>query len=345
MTEDVSPDRLRPRPTGGGAAGGRTVPLLLVGGGLLLAAAALRPGGGVLGTPGDPVVGSTGLVVLLALGWAGLVGRFAARFRAEVRSLTGPTPRAERLREAAVLLVAGAAALVPLLALLLHSRVREPAGPEERRPGIPPEAAPTEPPQDGPPADDGNLLAPLLYVLVVVLAVLLLVALVRMLLRRYRVPWRVRALPGVVIGGVPGEDALAAAVATGRRSLHGADARAAVIACYAAMEGSLAASGLERRVSDNPAELLERAVADDRVDRAPAYALTELFREARYSSHPMDDGHVRRARAALDAIAARLAAAGEQSAAGDPAAAGEPAASDRTGRPAPDRTAAPRSHR
>ncbi|MFB7470968.1 DUF4129 domain-containing protein [Kitasatospora sp. NPDC056184] len=333
MAENVSPDRLRHRPTGGGAAGGRTVPLLLVGGGLLLAAAALRPGGGVLGTPGDPVVGSTGLVVLIALGWAGLVGWFAARFREEVRSLAGPTPWAERLREAAVLLLAGATALVPLLALLLHSRVRKPDGPEERRGVPPPEAAPTEPPQVGPPADDGNLLAPLLYVLAVLAAVLLLAALVRMLLTRYRVPWRVRSLPGVVIGGAAEDDALAAAVATGRRSLHGADARAAVIACYAAMEASLAASGLERQVSDNPAELLERAVADDRVDRASAYALTELFREARYSSHPMDDGHVRRARAALDAIAARLAAAGE------------PSAADRAGQTASDRVAAPRSHR
>ncbi|WP_380284609.1 DUF4129 domain-containing protein [Kitasatospora purpeofusca] len=332
MTEDVSPEGLRRRRAGGGSADGRTVPLLLIGGGLLVAAAALRPEGGLLGTLGAPTVGSTGLVVLIALGWAGLVGWFASRLREEVRSLVGPTPWAERLREAAVLLLGAVAVLVPALVLVLHSRVRKPDGPAEPKVKPPLEPAPTQPPEDSPPVDDGNLLALLLYGLAAVVALLLAAALVRMLLVRYRARRRARSLPGVVIGRGREDDALAAAVATGLRSLHGADARAAVIACYAAMEASLAESGMERQVSDNPAELLERAVADDRVDRAPAYALTELFREARYSSHPMDDGHVRRARAALDTIAARLAEAD-----------GQPA--DGAGRPASDRAAAPRSHR
>ncbi|MFE2176942.1 DUF4129 domain-containing protein [Kitasatospora sp. NPDC059462] len=327
MTENVSPDGARRRRAGGGAATGRTVPLLLIGGGLLLAAAALRPDGGLLGTPGDPPVAGLGYVGLIALGWAGIVGRFAARFREEVRPLVGPTPRAERLREAAVVLLGGAAVLVPVLMFVLHSRTR-PEREEREVVEVPlPEITRSPPPEenDGP-ADGTPLLALLLYGLAAVLVVLLVVSLVRLLRGLYRTRRRPRPLPAVD-GVASEEDVLAAAVATGLRSLHGADARAAVIACYAAMEGSLAASGLERRIGDSPAELLERAVADDRVDRAPAYALTELFREARFSSHPMDDGHVRRARAALDTIAARLAAAG-----------GEQPAADRHAAP-------PRSHR
>ncbi|MFF8768658.1 DUF4129 domain-containing protein [Kitasatospora sp. NPDC015120] len=326
MTENVSPDGARRRRDGGGAATGRTVPLLLAGGGLLLAAAALRPDGGLLGTPGDPPVGALGFVGLLALGWAGTVGRFAARFREEVRPLVGPTPRAERLREAVVVLLGGAAVLVPVLMFVLHGRTRSEEETRGRELEPLPEITRSPPPEENEGPGDGTpLVALLLYGLVAVLAVLLVVSLVRLLRGLGRSRRRSRPLPAV--GGVaPEEDVLAAAVATGLRSLHGADARAAVIACYAAMEGSLAASGLERRIGDSPAELLERAVADDRVDRAPAHVLTELFREARFSSHPMDDGHVRRARAALDAIAARLAAAGG-------------------GQPAAGRHAAPRSHR
>lgn len=92
-------------PSGTHGQWGRPVGVLLVVGGLLTAAAALRPEGGLLGTAASGPVGSVGFVVLLGLGWAALVGRFAVRFREEVRNLDGPTPRAERLRAAAMLLL------------------------------------------------------------------------------------------------------------------------------------------------------------------------------------------------------------------------------------------------
>ncbi|MEE4543782.1 DUF4129 domain-containing protein [Streptomyces sp. V4-01] len=102
---------------------------------------------------------------------------------------------------------------------------------------------------------------------------------------------------------------LAQAVDSGRRALlAGDDPRAAVIACYAAMEESLAASGVVRRASDSPQDLLERAVAKGLPAGDAAADLTALFREARYSRHPMDAGHRERAQAALTAIADRLEA-------------------------------------
>jgi hypothetical protein len=102
------------------------------------------------------------------------------------------------------------------------------------------------------------------------------------------------------------EDALAEAVDSGRVALHGTDARAAVIACYSAMESSLAESGVDRLPSDSPSDLLERAAARGIVHGGAAGTLTALFREARYSSHPMDDSHLHQAAEALDAIAAQL---------------------------------------
>jgi hypothetical protein len=106
-------------------------------------------------------------------------------------------------------------------------------------------------------------------------------------------------------------------VDSGRRALRdGADARAAVIACYAAMEQSLAASGIARRASDSPQDLLERAATGGRLTGPSAAALTALFREARYSTHPMDDSHRDRAADALAEIAAQLAPQASETATG-----------------------------
>jgi hypothetical protein len=118
---------------------------------------------------------------------------------------------------------------------------------------------------------------------------------------------------GVVDGG--DEEALAEAVNAGQQALaDDRDARAAIIACYAAMEASLAESGVSRMKADTPAELLERAVEAGLVPEEAARGLTDLFREARYSTHPMSEHQRDRAAAALDAIAAHLAAAASETA-------------------------------
>lgn len=298
------------RPSGTRGRWGRPAGVLLVSGGLLTAAAALRPAGGLLGTAASGPVGGLGFAVLLGLGWAGLVGRFAVRLREEVRHLDGPTPRAERLREAAVLLLPLAAVAVPILLVVLQ--VRASSGPTAL-PGPPvptvmPQAEPRTPsagPQVGP--EVGVLTVVLLVLLVLAATAALVLGAVALFRLRRRRDRQAPALLPAVAASVSPEDALAEAVASGRRALGGTDARAAVIACYAAMEGSLAASGLPRHASESPTELLRRALSDERIDAPAARELTALFREARFSTHPMDDGQVRRARTALDAIAARLA--------------------------------------
>jgi hypothetical protein len=83
--------------------------------------------------------------------------------------------------------------------------------------------------------------------------------------------------------------------------------RAAIIACYRSMQGSLAAVGVERTVADTPEELLERATRSGLVLPEAAARLTELFREARFSLHPMSEVQRERAAAALALLRDALA--------------------------------------
>jgi hypothetical protein len=102
------------------------------------------------------------------------------------------------------------------------------------------------------------------------------------------------------------------AVESGRSVLRTVeDARAAIIACYVAMEDRLAERGAARAVADTPDELLARATSSGIVRGRAAGRLTALFYKARFSSHPLDDGERAAAGQALDELAAALAEAGE----------------------------------
>jgi len=110
--------------------------------------------------------------------------------------------------------------------------------------------------------------------------------------------------------GVIVEDSqdLREAVESGRSALQALDdARAAIIACYLAMETHLAERGTARAVADTPDELLARASATGLVRGTAATRLTALFYEARFSSHPLTRHHRDAAAQALDELAAELA--------------------------------------
>jgi hypothetical protein len=122
--------------------------------------------------------------------------------------------------------------------------------------------------------------------------------------RRLRPPIALRA--GEVIAEDP--EQLREAVESGRSALRTVDdARAAIIACYLAMETTLAERGTARGVAGTPGELLTRATEAGLVRGTAAGQLTALFYEARFSSHPL--GHRQRdaAERALDELAADLA--------------------------------------
>ena len=98
------------------------------------------------------------------------------------------------------------------------------------------------------------------------------------------------------------------AVESGRSALRTVDdARAAIIACYVAMENSLAERGAARAIADTPDELLARARQSGIVRGTAAARLTALFYEARFSSHPLDHRQRDAAEQALDELAAALA--------------------------------------
>jgi hypothetical protein len=107
-----------------------------------------------------------------------------------------------------------------------------------------------------------------------------------------------------------GTEELREAVESGRAALAEiSDARAAIIACYVAMERSLGERGTRRTAADTPDELLARAVAAGTVAGPAASRLTALFYEARFSTHPVAAGQRAAASAALDELADELAAA------------------------------------
>jgi len=84
------------------------------------------------------------------------------------------------------------------------------------------------------------------------------------------------------------------------------DPRAAIIACYAAMERGFAAAGSAPAEADTPAEVLARA-ADAGIIRSSSPAvLTSLFRRARYSAEPMTSADSGAAASALAQMRADL---------------------------------------
>jgi hypothetical protein len=103
------------------------------------------------------------------------------------------------------------------------------------------------------------------------------------------------------------ESDLREAVESGRSALRQFDdARAAIIACYVAMEQSLDRAGAAGAVADTPYELLVRAADQGLVHGDAAARLTALFYEARFSTHPMPFTKRDEAQRALGDLAASL---------------------------------------
>jgi antitoxin (DNA-binding transcriptional repressor) of toxin-antitoxin stability system len=102
--------------------------------------------------------------------------------------------------------------------------------------------------------------------------------------------------------------ALLDSLAAGSEALTaGGEPRAAIIACYAAMERGFAAAGSAPAVADTPAEVLARATRAGLVRAEPAETLTGLFRRARYSTQPMTSTDSRVAADALTELRTDLA--------------------------------------
>jgi hypothetical protein len=155
----------------------------------------------------------------------------------------------------------------------------------------------------------GGILTALLVIAIVAAIVICVIVLRR---------WTGYAVKTVLEPEDDDEEKLREAVESGRAALRELDdARAAIIACYLAMERSLASAGAARTVAETPDELLARAAGAGLVRGEAARRLTVLFYEARFSSHPLPASSKTEAQRALSELAASL---------GTPAAAGPAAA-------------------
>ena len=156
-------------------------------------------------------------------------------------------------------------------------------------------------------------LRPILYALLILALLGLLVFSVWLARRARRA-----SLPAAVPDDITEDPAeLLEAVASGRAAMASLDdARAAIIACYAAMEAHLAGRGAARGAADTPDELLRRAIDQGIVlgrtggsgsHDSAARRLTTLFYEARFSTHELSRDAREAALAALDDLTAELA--------------------------------------
>jgi Domain of unknown function (DUF4129) len=201
------------------------------------------------------------------------------------------------------------AALIAIpVSLLASARLRGHIRPPRPLPGssVPPRLRPTVSARPQPPAALHLPVAEVFYALLSLALAAAIVACVVLLRRRLR---HAGELPPEASLAEAGQDraGLREAVASGRRALAQLDdARAAVIACYLAMEGSLAAAGATRTEADTPGEFLARAAADGVVRGSAAGQLTGLFYEARFSAHEMTAGQRTAAEGALRQLAADL---------------------------------------
>ena len=138
------------------------------------------------------------------------------------------------------------------------------------------------------------------------IAALLVAAVVALAVRAFR-QRGVQALPEYEPPAEEYGDRLQDAILGGQRALLELDdARAAIIACYVAMEESLAHAGTARSVAETPDELLAKAAGQLLISATAASRLTSLFYEARFSTHPLDNSQKEAAEKALSELAAEL---------------------------------------
>jgi hypothetical protein len=166
--------------------------------------------------------------------------------------------------------------------------------------------APSPPPSAHATRGGGGVDVTLVLYALLIAAIVIAAAITVVLIRR-----RAPAASWAEVGELEDEEpdaALRRAVASGQAALADIDdARLAIIACYVAMEASLARAGTVRGAAETPDELLGRAAAAGLAGGGAAATLTALFYEARFSTHPLPAGARAEARDALAELAAALA--------------------------------------
>lgn len=87
------------------------------------------------------------------------------------------------------------------------------------------------------------------------------------------------------------------------------NARNAIIACWLRLHTATRRAGLPPSASETPQEFTARALRHLRLDGAAIAELSGLYREARFSEHPISEAQRQQAAAALAVLAEQLSAA------------------------------------
>lgn len=163
--------------------------------------------------------------------------------------------------------------------------------------------------------------AALLVVIAIAAAIVGVIALVMAAWRnRPRLRWRRRWAGDSEFEVLP--DVAAAVVDEApahRATLLGGTPRNAIVRCWALLERDVASVGLTPDPADTSAEFTERVLARYAVDPEAIRQLAALYREARFSRHPLDESARRSASDALDRLHQALGEVADAAAAGDPA--------------------------
>ncbi|GAA3716620.1 hypothetical protein GCM10022399_36640 [Terrabacter ginsenosidimutans] len=147
------------------------------------------------------------------------------------------------------------------------------------------------------------VLVQLLIVLVIVIVLVVLAHLIRSLLRR-RPHFELHEEPDFAIPVVPTE--LLEAARQRLLDLESGEPRNAIVAAWLGLETSAAATGLPRLPAETSSEYTERVIGVWPVDSDRLGDLAALFREARFSVHPLGESHRDRAISDLRVLIADL---------------------------------------
>lgn len=207
----------------------------------------------------------------------------------------------------------GAALLLALLAMVASSgpvslltAPRDTAGstaPASVSAGSAPSASagPTTPPPDSSAGSVEGILLTIIKTMLLILAFVVLFVLSRVFTRhRSRPKVEPPVAPIVPLPDLP--DAVRRDAEDQFAALLRGRPRNAIVACWLRLEGSVAEVGLPRTRSETSVEYTERILARFAVDRPAIAELAALYREARFSTHDLDEGARQRAVDALRAV-------------------------------------------
>ncbi len=301
----------------------RTVAVIAL---LLLAVVALRghlPGVERVPESREPEPADPGSIVptVVMLSLSILIMAIAVIFQARRRRMPGPGELPYdtgggrfRVPWRLILVVAGAL-LAWLMVVLLLMRwgsglVVDPEPLTDPESVNPPDGGDTEAAPPRTPAENGDVFG----ILGAATIMLLLLSIAGTVIGRRRADAEAPAPLGVDVPPVDASDGpdLAKATELGLAEIgdRSRDPREAIIACYLAMERELEKSpGTTPQASDTPAEVLARAVEHQALQADSAAELVDLFQEARFSPHVMNEDHRADAVRALRVVQRELQAA------------------------------------